>query len=327
MRNSKCVGSNSGGSGGSGGYSSKYAVQHMMMQTLLEGFMKGLEQEQKQEAIRQQKQREQQALQRAMEEKRKQEGRKAWQDLKEQETKNRELDKGKKYKEIDSLLSTMGLSGKTDELELQPMSIKQSSTKAIDTSIMSSLERLSCSAYFSNQALIATKNNQEEKAIYFNQQSDNVITGGMIEESCKSTKMSEIPEVPEPTPVQQDNNDIIVKHQQIVMQSIINNLKELENLEQKIFTTKVSKEVVIAKKEEAIKKIEAIKEQSLKPQKEDDLDNSMAEAQKLLLDSQDELKKLDDMEKELMETKTKTEDALKKIYESTKDGEKTDEQK
>ncbi len=306
MRNSWCTGSGSGSSSG-GGYSGKYAVQYMFIQSMLEGFEKSLQEEQRQAKLRQQQEQERAAIQRQKEQERFNKGRDAWKKTKEDSLKNKKLEEEKKDAENEALLGQMGLSSPQNELEFMPMN-SSSASSSIDTSIMKPLDRANCAAYFANKAAMS---NDMQKARYYTQQSENVSVGGLIEEGCQNINAENIPDASPPMAVMEDAES--VKRQQREMQEIIKkmqDLEELEKLDEKITQTKERKKEVTLKREEAIKKIEEIKK--LPPEKKEELDTSLAEAEKLLQDSENELSNLENMEKELTNNKIKVENEMKK---------------
>ena len=318
MAQSQCVGSDSGG-GSANDYTGKYQVQYMIMESLLKNFMDQIDQDQQQEALRQQHQREQEALQREKEERLKQQSRQDWEKLKAQEVKDQEFAKQKKLQEIDDLMISMQLEGKSsDDLGFAPMtSNTKNNSKNIDTSLMQPLQRLACTKYFSKKAadILQTSDvNRSEKAREYNLEAENVASGRMISEQCGVDDLPQPPQVSNPVQVSGDENSAKAKEQQAMMKKIIDEMKKLEEIKTKIAATEEAKSVVIEKKNEAMKKIEDIK---TKPQGNQD-DTSLTAAQQLLLDSQNELDKLSDLENQLNKSKDDMQSNLKDLYNQTK---------
>lgn len=327
MRNSSCVGSDSGGSSSGGigatGYSGKYAMQYMVMQSVLDGFMAGMEREAKEAALREQKAKEEAALRQAQEEQRKQMSREQWEALKAQEAKMRADKDAQQRKEADALLKKMTTSGQGDGLKLQSLSgtntlglASMSSSGTIDTSMMKATQRLQCSNYFSTKA---AKAKDPEKVQYYNQQMDNVIAGRMIAESCDKYDASNIPEANPPTLVISEK-DLLILKQQKMMETIDTNLKGLQTVETQLHDTQVKQETIKAKKEEAQNTIATLQKESAvveEPQKKQELDNLMADAQALLDEAQKEDEQANATKETLITEKAKLEEELKHLYDKT----------
>lgn len=324
MRNSSCVGSDSGGSSSGGsGYSGKYAMQYMVMQSVLDGFMAGMEREAKEAALREQKAKEEAALRQVQEEQRKQMSREQWEALKAQEAKMRADKDAQQRKEADALLKKMTTSGQGDGLKLQSLSgtntlglASMSSSGTIDTSMMKATQRLQCSNYFSTKA---AKAKDPEKAKYYNEQMDNVIAGRMIAESCDKDDASNIPEASPPTLVISEK-DLLILKQQKMMETIDTNLKGLQTVETKLHDTHIKQEAIKTKKEEAQNTIATLQKESavvVEPQKKQELDNLMADAQALLDEAQKEDQQANATKETLITEKEKLEEELKQLYDKT----------
>jgi len=327
MRNSRCVGSDSGGGSSSGsstsGYSGKYAMQYMVMQSVLDGFMAGMERQSQEAALREQKAKEEAALRQAQEEQRKQMSREQWEALKAQEAKMRADKDAQQRKEADALLKKMTTSGQSDGLKLQSLSgtnalglTPMSTSGTIDTSMMKATQRLQCSNYFSTKA---AKAKDPEKVQYYNQQMDNVLAGRMIAESCDKYDASNIPEA-NPPALAISEKDLLILKQQKMMETIDTNLKGLQTVETQLHDTQVKQETIKAKKEEAQNTIATLQKESAvvqEPQKKQELDNLMADAQALLDEAQKEDQQANATKETLTTEKTKLEEELKLLYDKT----------
>lgn len=322
MRNSRCVGSDSGSSGGSGGgYSGKYALQYTVMQTLLQGFMEGMEREQKAAAAREKKEKEEAALRKIQEEQRKQMSREEWEALKKQEAKIKAAAEKQRTQESNALLAKMQTASGNHGLQApssSPLKLSSiASTGRIDTSMMKSTDRLRCSAYFSD---LAKKAKTPEKAHYYNQQADALMSGRMIEEPCGASTSYAIPEASPPQTVISEEDFLIIKRNNM-MEMISQNLKGLESIEAKERDNEIQLEAIQEKKVEAQKTIQTVQKEiatTQEPQKKQELDDLLANAESLLEEATQEEQKAKATKEELFNEKNALEEELKNLHDTIK---------
>jgi hypothetical protein len=124
-----------------------------------------------------------------------------------------------------------------------------------DASPMKQIERLMCSTYFAQQALIAVKNHQDEKARYLNHQGDLVMEGRKYQEECK---IPPIPQPPEPSLARVPDDTEAIKNIETITFSIQKDIKELQTLETKIQENKKKMDEAQLEKEKLETKIKEI---------------------------------------------------------------------
>lgn len=124
-----------------------------------------------------------------------------------------------------------------------------------DASPMKQIERLMCSTYFAQQALIAVKNHQDEKARYLNHQGDLVMEGRKYQEECK---IPPIPQPPEPSLARVPDDIEAIKNIETITLAIQKDIKELQTLETKIQENKKKMDETQLEKEKLETKIKEI---------------------------------------------------------------------
>lgn len=231
----------------SGGYSGKNAIPVQMIEGAINIFMKGL----------------MQGLENQQREAEKRE--------KEEQWKKEEEDRRKKEKERQetafsnsqsnalNLLANRPGNG-TNFFGSSPSNTAGSKLEAMgngqyDASKMKPMERLLCSTYFSQQALIAVKNYQDEKARYLNNQGDQVMVGGKYQEECK---IPPLPQSPEPTLERVPNDVETIKKIETITIAIQKDIKELQTIETKLHENKKKIEDAQIKKEKLETKIKEL---------------------------------------------------------------------
>lgn len=234
-------------SSSSGGYSGQNSLQYQMMQGIIGGFMQGLMQ--------------------GLENQQREADKRA----KEEQWKKEEEERRKKEKEqqqaafINSQTNALNLLGNrpgsgTRFFGSPPTNTMGSNFEPIgsgkyDASPMKQIERLMCSTYFAQQALIAVKNHQDEKARYLNHQGDLVMEGRKYQEECK---IPPIPQPPEPSLARVPDDTEAIKNIETITFAIQKDIKELQTLETKIQENKKKMDETQLEKEKLETKIKEI---------------------------------------------------------------------
>lgn len=230
-------------SGSSGGYSGNNSIPALMINAFLNGLMQGLENQQRE------------SEQRAKEEQWKKEE----EDRRKKEKERQETAFGNSQSNALNLLANRPGNG-TNFFGSSPSNTTGSKLEAIsnrqyDASKLKPMERLLCSTYFSQQALIAVKNYLDEKARYFNNQGDQVMVGGMYQEECK---IPPLPQSPEPTLAKVPSDVETMKNIETITIAIQKDIKELQTIETKLHENKKKIEETQIEKEKLETKIKEL---------------------------------------------------------------------
>lgn len=129
-----------------------------------------------------------------------------------------------------------------------------------DAAPMKQIERLMCSTYFAQQALIAVKNHQDEKARYLNHQGDLVMEGKKYQEECK---IPPIPQPPEPSLARAPDDTETIKNIETITFAIQKDIKELQIIETKLQDNKKKIEETQIEKEKVETKIKEIQDRPI----------------------------------------------------------------
>lgn len=227
----------------SGGYSGNNSLPALMINAFLTGLMQGIENQQRESEQR----------------------------AKEEQWKKEEENRRKKEKERQETAFSSSQSNALNLLANRPTGgtnfFGSSSNNSVatnfepishgnyDASTLKPMERLLCSTYFSQQALIAVKNYQDEKARYLNNQGDLVMGGGKYQEACK---IPPLPQLPEPTLERVPNDVETMKNIETITIAIQKDIKELQTIETKLHENKKKIEETQVEKEKLDTKIKEL---------------------------------------------------------------------
>jgi hypothetical protein len=257
-----------------------------------------------QEQLRQQAELEKQEL-----EIKKQNAVQAWKALQQEEALKKDREAQQKQKAGQDLLAKMGsprgglTSFKWEKSQESELQYKPVEAPQYPTSKFSTWQRLLCAAYFSSNALNATKGKNFEQARYLNEQADKVMAGQSTTMECK---LPAVPVPPDPKGAQNLTT---------ALTAIRTNVQSLQGIETKLTDVKERLKTADNKKEVALIKFQEIQiyAAAAKPEEKAEADNLLAEALAALQESEKELADARQSEEALIQEKDKTENEIKDI--------------
>ena len=266
----------------------------------------------RQEQLRQQEELERQELER-----KKQAAVLHWKALQQEEALQNDREAQQKQKAGQELLARMGSSRggltsfkweKAQESELQ---YKPADAPSYPTSQFSQWQRLLCAAYFSGNALKATRGGNPEQARYLNEQADSVMAGQATAMECKP------PAVPEPpTPKGAQNLAAALGAIQTKVQSLQEIETRLGDVKQKVSKAGDKKASALARVQELQTYVAAAK-----PEEKGEADSLLAEALAALQESEKELADATASEEALSREKDRTESDIRNVEKQLASGE------
>jgi hypothetical protein len=257
-----------------------------------------------QEQLRQQAELEKQAL-----EIKKQNAVQQWKALQYEEALKKDREAQQKQKAGQDLLAKMGSprggltsfkweKSQESELQYKPVEAPQYPTAKFNT-----WQRLLCAAYFSSNALNATKGKNFEQVRYLNEQADRVMAGQPTTMECK---LPAVPVPPDPKGAQKLTTALTAI--QAHVQSLQKIETQLTDVKERVTAADKKKEAAQFKLEEA-----QIFVAAAKPEEKAEADNLLAEALAALQESEKELADARQSEEALIQEKDKTENEIKDI--------------
>jgi len=236
---------------------------------------------------------------------------KKWQDFQTKQKVKQYAQERAKKKQGEELFSQMDTFGSNNSLELESFDSKEGqgeggpdvlemqllSAGKYDTSALSPLNRLRAANYFSQKALEAMSKDDNVSARYFSLQAEKVMAGEMVDEQYDLSSLSNIPEPPIPTRVDEqrqgfsDYNDYLKKDIDIKLNRADKAKKQIQEQQQKAAQD-------IVKFGDKSRKTKDIQEK----QKYDEL---VSKAKQALVDAKNSTKELEKIKRELIKKQEK----------------------
>jgi hypothetical protein len=233
--------------------------------------------------------------------KRKKEAFNQWKQFQSEEETRREMESSDKINRGQNLLLKMQTMGSQNtsvarnKLEIQPIG-----KNSFVTNKYSEFEKLMCAAYFSD---LAKNSTNAEDIKFYADQAELVMAGQPTFLECRISKVSDEKMAKRVEEVKVLYNEMNVK------------FKDLENIESMLQVTRDTLKKAEIKKEEVKKKISELQNRTLTVSQEEKAksDEMLIEAQKLLMEADQEINQLKQSEKDFLNKKSQSENELNNL--------------